>query len=445
MKLTDFSHEILLQVISNIPLNSDLAKVTLVSHRFNDLAETLLYRNIHFDAEPLEECQLGYIPTLKRTDQLIANLKARPELGRYTTAFSLRVTHPLWYQSYPQLSIIRRMPGLRQLSYDPPAVHGGGIPTENKKLTALRFDFSHVTNHYYDDGGLLWLELGIPLEVIARDLWHPSLRKLQAEKIFFGDKFEPEPWLGQRRMRQGRSPVEDLRFLDCFPHIDGKGLNAFINAIRHLKCFVLEIESPKDPLVVPNTLAPEVEIRPALLAHRATIEELAISTTNHALRCYSIVHAPGSFVQWNALKRLAMPEVMLSRDLPYHVMLHVVLPPQLEELQLEKKLWTVSAQGVDRSSEESQLVTEKDLTLFKELAKNKEMCVPGLKRLIWWLQHASSRNFSDSDSGPTFSVHAPMGKMDALESILKKVGVQFEWVQTALFKDTPFSKRLYEW
>ena len=101
---------------------------------------TLLYRNVHFEAEFLRECRLGVVPTLKRTDQLIANLKARPELGTYTTAFSLKVTHSPWYQSHPQVSIIRHMPKLRQFSYDPPALHGGAIPAECKDRFQPRYE-----------------------------------------------------------------------------------------------------------------------------------------------------------------------------------------------------------------------------------------------------------------------------------------------------------------
>lgn len=205
MELTDFPNEILQLIISKILLNSDVAKVTLVSHHFKTLAEPLLYRNVHFEAEFLQECRLGVVPPLKRTDQLIANLKARPELGTYTTAFSLKVTHSPWYQSYPQVSIIRHMPKLRQLSYDTHALHEGAIPAECKDLAALRFDFSHVTNHY-DEDCRTWWEHGIPLEIIAKHLWHPSLRKIQAEKVLFTAVFEYDMWLVLHLMRYGPSP-----------------------------------------------------------------------------------------------------------------------------------------------------------------------------------------------------------------------------------------------
>ena len=438
MNLTDFPSEILHNIVSHISRNSDLANITLVSPFFKDLAEPALYHNVHLNAESLEQCRVGFIPTLKWTDQLIANLKARPELGRHTTAFSLRVTHPLWYQSYPQISIISRMPRLRQLSYDPPAIHGGGLPNECKNLAALRLDFSHVTNHYIEDGGLLWLEHGIPLDIIAKHLWGPSLRKLQVEKLFFTDQFEHAHLLGQRRLRFGLSSVEDLRFLDCCPRVDLNVFTAFLNSIKHLKCFAFEINSPWEPLVGLNDRTPGVDVTLALQAHHKEIEELAISMTDHAFRYHDLVPSPISFVQWAALKRLAVPFYILRGVLRY-AMMYEIFPPQLVELQLEGRPWTLYMSEVDYSWG-NQAVTERDTMLFKDFAKRKEVCVPGLKHLIWWLQHPSEQWPTD----PTYSLHASAVEMSVLETF-KNVGVKFEWISTPFFKDTPFGQRLYEW
>ena len=311
MDLTKFPSQILNKIVSHISRNSDLANITLVSHFFKELAEPILYHNVHLNAEPLEDCPVGIIPTLKWTDQLIKNLKAHPKLGTHTIAFSWRVTHPLWYQSYPQISVISRMPRLRQLFYDPPAIHGGGLLKECKNLEALRFDFSHVTNHYIEDGGSSWLEHGIPLEIIAKHLWGPSLRKLQAEKLFFTDRFDHAHLLGQRRLRSGLSSVEDLRFLDCCPRVDHEVFRAFLNSIKHLKCFAFEINSPWEPLVGLNDRPPGIYVRLALQAHRETIEELALSMTDDAFRYHDLVQSPVSFVQWTTLKRLAVPFYIL--------------------------------------------------------------------------------------------------------------------------------------
>ena len=440
MKLTDLPNEILLDIISSIELNSDLASVTLVSHRFNNLTEPLLYRKIHLNAGPLKNYPPGRLPpTLKRADQLIASFKARRELCAYTTAFSLRVTDPSWYHSCPQLNVIKYMPRLRQLSYDPPAYHEGGSLAENKELAALRLDFSPVTNFkIVENRSLPWLELGDPLRIIAKQLFHPFLRKLQAEKLYFTDQFAHGRWLDQGRRRLGHaSDVEDLRFLDCCPRIDGGNLTAFINAVSHLKCFVLEINSPWDPLVELNTPAHKVDIGPAMLTHRGTIEELAISTTEHALESSIGLHAIGSLIQWTALKKLAIPEAMLSESPLYQVKLHQVLPPQLEELQLDKKCSTISAQGLKTFL----CILKQDLRRFEELATNKQACVPGLRYVIWWLRDPSLGELSDH----TNSTRVPDVELDALEVVFNKVDVQFEWVLTALFKNTPVGKRLYEW
>ena len=438
MKLTDLPNEILLDIISCIELNSDLARVTLVSHRFNNLTEPLLYRKIHLNAGPLKNYPAGSLPpTLKRADQLIATLKARRELCAYTTAFSLRITDPTWFQSRPQLNVIKYMPRLRQLSYDPPAFYEEGYLAENKELAALRLDFSPVTNfETVVNRSLSWLEIGLPLRIITKQLFHPFLRKLQAEKLYFTDQSARGRWLVQERERLGyASDVEDLRFLDCCPRIDGGNLTAFINAVSHLKCFVLEINSPWDSFVEFDTPAHKIDIGPAMLTHRGTIEELAISTTEDALESSNGLHAIGSLIQWTALKKLAIPKAMLSESPLDQVKLHQVLPPQLEELQLDIKCTTLSTQGLKTFL----FIRKQDLRRFEELATNKQACVPGLRHVIWWLRDPS---LGEAHTNPS---RVPNAELDALEVVFNKVDVQFEWVLTALFKNTPVGKRLYEW
>ena len=443
MTSTDFPNEILLDIISSVTCNSDLAKLSLVSHRFNELTEPFLYRKIHVHAET---DTIGSPQTLKGTGQLEANLRGRPELGAYTTALSLRVVDPLWYQGRPDLILIRYMPRLRQLSYDPPPLPRAGILANNKDLTALHFDFSHVTNHYTEDGGPSWLQFGTSLDIVARELSDfsnfPKLRKVQAEKLFFTDQVQPGHLLSRSRMLLGHSDVEDLRFLDCCSRVYSNNLRRFIHAVRHLKCFALEINSSWDPLVKRRASAPKIVVIDELARHRGTIEELAISTTEYAPDSSNNMHTIGSLIQWTALKRLAIPEVILS-ECPFYpvnldqLKLYQFLPPQLEELQLNKYCSAFSTHGLQRD-----LVIKKEaLRTLEELATNKQANVPGLRRVIWWLQYPSSEELSDHK----VSLRVPHVELDALKVVFREVDVQFEWVLTALFKNTPVGKRLYEW
>ncbi|KAM0797361.1 hypothetical protein BDR22DRAFT_892459 [Usnea florida] len=433
MTSADFPNEILLNIISYVNRHSDLAKLTLVSHRFNELAEPYLYRKIHFHAEAGET---GSTLTLKRTGQLEANLYARPELGAYTTALSFHVVNYFWYQDRPDLSLIRYMPRLRQLSYDPPPFQPGRLIANHKELTALRFDFSD----YFDS----CLEFSSPLHIIAKELSCGShfskLRKIQAEKFdYMNDSYPVHSPVGEQMLFR-YSPVEDLRFLDCCPWIHGDVLGRFIHAVRYLKCFVLEINSSWDYFIGRNTSAPEVVIIDELERQRGTVEELAISTTEQELDLYR--HTSGPLIKWTALKRLAIPESMLSETPLFQVnldenKLHQVLPPQLEELQLDKKCSAFSTAGLQRDL----VIKKEDLRTLEELATNKNACVPGLRRVIWWLQHPSSENLSYH----TISPLVPHVQLDALEYVFSEVDVRFEWVLTALFKNTPVGKRLYEW
>ena len=176
--------------------------------------------------------------------------------------------------------------------------------------------------------------------------------------------------------------------------------------------------------------------------HRGTIEELAISNTEHALDSSNNMHTIGSLILWTALRTLAIPEAILSETPLYQLnldqlKLHQVLPPQLEELQLDKKCSEVSTHGLQRHL----VIMKEDLRTLEELATNKNACVPGLRRVIWWLQHPSSENLSDH----TYSLRVPHVALNQLEVVFREVDVQFEWVLTAHFKDTPVGKRLYEW
>ena len=313
------------------------------------------------------------------------------------------------------------MTRLRRVSYDPPPSDGWCLPNEAKNITDLRVDFSHVTTHY-EDRGYNWLKKGVPMEVIARELEHPSLRRLQAEHVFF-TIFPSGKWLGEHR-----SSVEDLRFLDCSPKMDVDVLAAFIDSSKGLKCFILEIRSPWEG-PGPESL---IDFRPVLKPYHETIEELAISTTTDVLTYYDIGSQGDTFHDWTALKRLAIPIIMLSGEFDDDVVLHDVLPPQMEELQLEENLWISNGKGpIDE---------DKNLNLFKDLANHKVAHVPGLKHLIWWIQYDTTRN--STENWPS----VPEGIVEKLApSTFLDVGVEFECVFTLFFKETPFGKRLYEW
>lgn len=429
-KLTDLPDDILQYVLFKKLDIIHLAKMSFVCHRFKTLTEPILYRKIHLDTEPLEDRWSGSLPITKRIDQLIATLEARPELGRHTTGLFFSVRDRRWYDSQPQVSLIRRMPELCQLSYDPPAVDGMCLPTGCKNLTDLRFNFSHVTNHY-DSNRSSWMESGVPLEIIAKNLWHPSLRKLQAEQVFFTKEFNYRHWLIESRMLHGRSHVDDIRFLDCFLRIEYPVLRAIINSVSHLRCFVFEITTPTQSLAALNDPPCKIDFRPVLGPNNTTIEVLALSSSDHAL---DLVKFSGSFLGRGALKRLAVP---FSRDVFRHTTLHQVLPPQLEELQLEKRLWASPAPELPL---EYNSIWGDDLLPLCELTRRKAVCVPGLKKLIWWLQYPSG--MKPDKIG--YRLHVSTIQLSALANFAK-VGVKFELVETPFFKETPFGKRLCKW
>lgn len=187
-------------------------------------------------------------------------------------------------------------------------------------------------------------------------------------------------WLVLHCKRYGPSPVEDLRFLDCCERTEYRALIAFINSVSKLRCFFFVMGAPRKSQPASNDPPSEIDFRPALHSHSATIEDLALSTSGHALE---LVQFSGCFNHWTALKRLA---VTFPRDFVRHAMLHECLPPQLEELQLENRFCTASVHGVLTEYEGG---PERIFSPLWELAVNKQARVPGLKWLIWWLQYPS--------------------------------------------------------
>lgn len=446
MELTDLPNEVLYHIISQISLNSDLAKIVALSHRFKTLAEPLLYRSVHFHAEPVIEYPHGHLPVLKRTRRLIANLRARPELRKHTTSLSVRVTNFLWWQTDPHICIMKRMKQLRQVSFDPPAFYGT-LPAECKHLSSVRFDFHNVTDHYDEEDGNSWVEHGIPLQIIAKNLWHPSLRKVQAEQVTFTPLFDYRVWLVQQRQQRGFPAVDDLRFLDCSPRIDYMVLSTFITTSKRLKCFVLDLVFPlRDNQSTTTTTTSHdppvpMDLRPALDTHRLTLDTLALATTD---RCPPFLSLSGSLIHWPALKRLAIP---FPHDRARYPFLHAILPPQLELLQLQKSIWMALPTTPTASASNILIqydgLPEDDLRLFDNLAANKDVYVPGLKWVVLWLQFPGGEEKEvEREKGVRLGVSVV--EMAVGEG-LGKVGVGFEVVRASGFGETPVGRGVCGW
>ncbi len=126
------------------------------------------------------------VPSFVPFDRLIRKLSRRQDLSKDVHTLTLRVRHRLWYTLFSAHSrLLEQLPGLQTLSFSPPPFNLS-IPHGNCALTSLRLDFTHGRGHY-DRGN--WLQAGLPLQIIARHLRLPKLRKFQVETVFFTPEF----------------------------------------------------------------------------------------------------------------------------------------------------------------------------------------------------------------------------------------------------------------
>lgn len=284
-----------------------------------------------------------------------------------------------------------------------------------------------MTDHYDERSD--WQHIGFPLQILAKHLWLPNLRKVQVERILFTPYFEKA-----HHLLQGSSPIDVLRFLKCYASKSDRVVAAFLRSIKCLKRFVFETSSPSCQIAQTGPRTGVFEL--ALSRHQETIEELAIANSEGSPM---LGWRLGPFTQWSSFKRLAVPGYMILGVFPGIRNLHEILPPLLEEFQIQHPTGhsNRSLPQVAYGSSLDSVVQANYVPDMRRLAENKDFCAPRLNRVTWCYQR------------PTYSSEYPLdANLAGLIGIFlafEKVGVKFEQVTEASFKDTPFSKRLYEW
>lgn len=452
-QLVDLPNEVLTQVLSNITVQSYLAKIALVSKQFKDLVELQFYRHISLDIRCSEEELHDEVlnneyahttmPSFVRFDRLISNFSVRPDLARQVHTLSLRVHCRLWYRPFAADStLLNLLPELRVLSLSPPSMHSS-VSREDSTITSLRLDFSQVADHYDRDAYSARMHINrVPMHIIARHLSLPKLRKVQVEKALL--RPIPDELC---HLPPGSSPVDDLRFLECCERKSNRTVAAVLCSIKLLKRFVFEVSSQDNDTA--QYRPDSASFKRALTRHQGTIEELAVVISEGPSM---IGWTLGPFTQWSSLKLLAIPDYTIMGIFQGTQNLHEKLPPLLEEIQIEypeghngwilpqadhppPHVWPETIQKI-RDTAKAQ-----DAKNMQQLAENKDICFPRLNRVVWW--HHQESMFLHHTLEATMDENLP-----ALMEIFlafEKVGIKFEWVTEALFKNTPFGKRLCEW
>lgn len=456
-QLADLPNELLIRIFSNIHDQRYLAEIVLLSRQFKAIVEILLYRRItlyiQYTADDAEELRKRgdinksvTIPNFVPFDRLIETLSVQRHLSKYVHTLALRVHRRLFLKPFAaQFRLIEQFPELRSLSLNSPALLSI-IPHNDWALKSVQLDFrdSHVVGHYGDYDGLQdWLDSGVPLDLIAMYLQLPRIRKVQVEGALFTSNFEKT-----RHLPTGNSSVEDLRFLNCCKGKRDRVIASFLRSVKHLKRFVIEIPSYPHGTLLPTLDTAAFEL--ALSERQNSIEELAIATKwGPSVISWSL----GPFTQWGSLRRLAVPGHMISGVAQSKRDLYEILPPQLEEFQIEHSGHDnrILAQVTDRRSmvsaprwpETYKNMTDaaswKDFADIRQVAENKDIYIPRLNSVIWWYL------VPDWEPNSQCPTHRELVGLIGVFLAFKEVGVQFKWVVGPFFKDTPFGKRLCEW
>ena len=149
-----------------------------------------------------------------------------------------------------------------------------------------------MTDHYDEEGDRLHIDR-VPMQILARHLSLPKLRKVQVENTLLRPLFDE-----MRRLPPGSSCIDDLRFLTCCEKEGDRIVAALLCSVKCLKRFVFEVSSQYYRTARPRTYADAFEH--ALSIHQGTIEELAVVTSEGSSM---ISWTLGPFTQRSSLKR----------------------------------------------------------------------------------------------------------------------------------------------
>ncbi|CAD6591953.1 MAG: hypothetical protein ASARMPRED_005878 [Alectoria sarmentosa] len=317
----------------------------LVSPSIKALAALFLYKYIHFEvlcathelarARTTDQLPDLTLPSPQKPNRLLETLIRYPDFGTKTVALSLDVHKPNWLLHFPLGKLLKELPALRELSFSPPPMYWA--PLEDlQNLTSVQLDFHRAIYDDCSQGDGLFMARGVPLHIVARYLSLPSLRRLQAKKIYFALGCDHQQYLNKTREQHGGSSVDDLRFLGCDAYgTDGDSLVAgFISSARRLKRFVFEMNGVGEVSLAEQFKA----IGRALMTHYATLDEVVLAESDTIL-----------FTRWTmaslkgcgSIRRLAIPirtnfgDLDVGSGFETYPSLHKYIPPQLEELQIQ--------------------------------------------------------------------------------------------------------------
>ena len=402
--------EILLEIMDPLA-PKDLCNLARVFTRMTSPAQRVLYQSIFLKLFPPGKPgrgseQLGNLHVFTR---LVNTLLQYPRIREYVSTLSIEVLeNPSRTHFTDHERLLSLVPRLKSLSLAPPPAN---FPPSNLSLPCLERLCLDFVNRASLLGGRI-----DPIQIIARLFWAPSLRRLDIRGILFTPRmsvlFLPD--------RHRTASITDLRFylsdqeqVGCLPDM--------LLCVKTLECFVLEIFIPWQMYFHSRSAIEPKIVGQSIAIHANTLERLEIAASDAGL--FLKTSLIGSLAGYFHVKRLAIPEPFLVVDDDEASTLVDVLPPNLEELQLQFPMVLIQDEDIYRDLRIKRL---------EQVAAAKHDRFPALRRVIWWYQS------TEPGACRKGLEYGSVSDMDPLTATFDKVGVKFEWLSEPFFDFTPF-------
>ncbi|KAL8837315.1 MAG: hypothetical protein Q9170_002572 [Blastenia crenularia] len=410
-------NEILEAVCSHLPVGA-LLNVSLTCKILNIVAQPLLYRNIRLSPKPRRKQPDG-IPdwandppeteSIQRFWSLVSTLSTLSVLRNHVQ--SLFLIGPCcqdWHESFEdQNRLVSLLPRLRSLHLEPPPTDLDLTAHDSLMNLSLNFGCSNA----YDDEVA---HARSSLELLSKQTGYPSLRSL---KVSWRDLLQPS---GGDLFPNDRSRTSSITSLTLKIN-EGETIGAMPELLRSIKAlqsltFVTTCAWTGDE-TVEHELSPRLFSR-SISHHASSLVELIIAC--NICQWFPRTTMSGTLATFPCLKCLGIPETYLaSRGTRTF---DSILPLCLESLQLQYVMDT--SQGYDN---ECGFEVERLMNLIKE----RDLKLPFFKRFIWWYQQ---------DGSLGWKTYRPISAILELNKIFRSYGVEFDYRNTAYYKDTPFAR-----
>ena len=436
--ITDLPEELLVHIVSFLPRDGNqLAPLCRVSRLFQRVVEPYSYSTISLtidcyekvpDSGPLRDESGG--SSLPQFSRLLNTLSKYPSLRTYPRTLWLKVGHcdGIWKGHagyYPSLSLqillLELLPSLEDLRLNPPPVFSEFPNMHSLRSLHLDFEALYFTPNEIDVDDLEWNTQSAKYKTLKSCLIIPTLHTLKIVGLRPHSNDIPLvafPHLGFRS-----SNINDLQIVRCGA-LGSDVLVDVLVCIRALKRFVLEC-SLRLGIEDGDAESSYDTLGQALEPHRVHLEELIIAGSDYAQ--FQDTQPIGSLKDYPALKRLAIPVHLLAGCAVPRIEKAIErLPQQLEELQL---------QYCTRDRTDMMFENHMRIMLHWSLAVRKANLLPALKREIWWYHQPPeafiNRNYSSGD-------------LEALVSLLQRIGGEFQTGSSAKFQSTPFGTPFFD-